>query len=38
VLREPLFGCGMAGGPDGSLAGLLVLVGLALIRRRTARG
>ena len=36
-LRKPLFGCGMAGGTDGSLAGLLVLFGLALVRRAARR-
>ena len=37
VPRKPHFGCGMAGGTDGSLAGLLVLLGLALIRRAGRR-
>jgi hypothetical protein len=37
VLREPLIGCGMANGADGSLAGLLVLVGMVIARRATRR-
>jgi hypothetical protein len=36
-LRQPLFGCGVTGDADGSLAGLLVLVGLGIARRATRR-